>query len=91
MLNFEVCKESFSSLLQLNEKLTQIAEKNKVSAPALVLLISVYCNNDLIEFFKEEYLLELLNLSFLEKCENSYKLTGKGAIFAKSLERVIDK
>ena len=89
MLNVEVCKNSFENILQLIEQLKPVAEKNKISPFALMLLLALYLEKDFSYFLKNEYVDELLNLAFIEKVGNSLKLTGKGAIYAKSLERVL--
>lgn len=89
MLDIVKCKESFEIVKRLQEVLKPTAQKNKISSEALVLLISVYCENCIVELMKNEYLEELINYSFVEKDGDSVKLTGKGAILAKSLERVI--
>ena len=89
MLNIEECKNSFENILQIIEQLKPVAEKNKVSPFALMLLLAFYLEKDFSYFLKNEYVDELLNLAFIEKDGNSFKLTGKGAIYAKSLERVL--
>ena len=89
MANLDLYKGGFESLNKLNETLTPTASKNKVSSQSLIMLLALNCGVDLSFFAKEAFINELLNMGFVEKKENSFLVTGKGAILAKSLERIM--
>lgn len=90
MSKLENLSQSFEKILWLNETLKSTAEKYKISTQSLVLLLSIYCKNDLTNLLNSECETELINLGFLD-INTSKKLTGKGAILAKSLEILIEK
>ncbi len=89
MTDFNLYKDSFKALSRLNESLKNTAAKNRISPQALIVLSALNCGVDLSFIVREEYIKELVNFGFAEKNGDSYAVTGKGAILAKSLERIV--
>ncbi len=89
MANFELYKSSFAALADLDKSLSAAANKNKISTGALILLLALNNGIDLSQLFRAEFANELINMGFLQKTENAFSVTGKGAILAKSLERIL--
>lgn len=89
MSDFDLYKDSFKALIRLNEVLKSAAAKNRISPQALIVLTALNCGVDLSFIVREEYINELVNFGFAEKSGDIYAATGKGAILAKSLERLV--
>ncbi len=89
MANFDLYKNSFSAFNDLNTALKNAAVKNKLQTGSLIILLALNCCIDLSFFVKAEYIEELINFGFAERFNNSFVITGKGAILAKSLERFV--
>ncbi len=91
MLNSAVFSTAFKDLKLLCDELEPFAKRNKISAFAAVMLIALNENADLSMFFKEDYQNELITNGFAELFEEKLTITGKGAIFVKSLNIVVQK
>jgi len=89
MGNFEVYKSSFKALSDLKDALHPAAIKNKVSPVALILLLALNSGVDLSYIISDEAITELINSGFALMENGAITLTGKGAILAKSLERIL--
>ena len=89
MANIDFYINNFKALCELNEALKTAANKNKVSSQALIMLLALNNGVDLTFFVKEDYMNELIKSGFVKQEEVSFSVTGKGAILAKSLERII--
>ena len=89
MAELEMYKTSFEAMHNLKETLSCVANKNKISAEALIVLLALNCGTDLSFFVKDEFVQELIKLGFVKIENANISITGKGAILAKSLERII--
>ena len=89
MARFEVYKESFKAIVELNSVLNAAAVKNKVSEGALTALLALNNGVDLSFLVKDEFIDELVKSGFIKIENNAVSITGKGAILAKSLERIL--
>ncbi len=89
MANFDLYKSSFRILSDLKEVLQPAVIKNKVSAEALILLLALNSGVDLSFIVKDDAVTELINSGFALMENGAVALTGKGAILAKSLERIL--
>ncbi len=89
MARFEVYKESFKAIVELNGALNTAAVKNKVSEGALTALLALNNGVDLSFIVKEDFMEELMKSGFMKIENNAVSITGKGAILAKSLERIL--
>lgn len=67
------------------------AKKNRISTGAVIFLLAINEEVDLSAVFKAEFKDELIGCGLIEATENSVKITGKGAILAKSLKVAVQK
>ena len=89
MANFEVYKSGFKNFKKLENLLQPAADKNKISISAVIVLLAINNGIDLSFIAKEEAIKELVNCGFAQNENGALKVTGKGAILAKSLERMV--
>jgi len=89
MANLDLYKSSFEGLKELDNILTAVANKNRVSSQSLIVLLALNSGVDLSFFAKEDFMNELISSGFVQRTEKLFSVTGKGAILAKSLERII--
>ena len=89
MSRIEFYKESFKAIAELKGALTSTACKNKMSEGSLTVLLALNNGVDLSFIAKDEYIEELLKAGLVQVKDESLLITGKGAILAKSLERII--
>ena len=89
MANIDLYKGSFEKISELKASLESVANKNKLSPESLILLLALNCGVDLSFLVKAEFVDELIRTGFSERKDNRISITGKGAIFAKSLERIL--
>ena len=73
------------------EFLTPIAKKNKLSVGAVIFLLAISENVDFSAIFKKEFKDELIENGLLLADLDTLKVTGKGAILAKSLKSAVQK
>lgn len=81
----------FKSITELCESFEPVAKRNNISSPAILLLYALNRDSDLSFLAKEEYVNQLINFGFAKKEGAGLKITGKGAILAKSLEVTASK
>ena len=89
MASFEFYKDSFKAVAELNGALSSAAGKNKVSEGALTVLLALNSGVDLSFLVKDEFIEELVKMGFVQAKDGFLSITGKGAILAKSLERIL--
>lgn len=68
-----------------------LAQKSGIETGAVLLLLCLCENCDITEILKEQYLMQLFTVGFAELKEGKISVTGKGAIFAKSISIALQK
>ena len=89
MSRIEFYKESFKAIDELKDILTTAAKKNNLSEGALIALLALNNGVDLSFAFKVEFIEELEKTGLVLVKDDRPSITGKGAILAKSLERIL--
>jgi len=91
MFNSGVFATVLSDIPLLCNILEPFAKRSKISSKAAIMLLALNNGTDLSEIFKDTYSAELINSGFAEIKEKNLTITGKGAIFAKSLINTVEK
>ena len=81
----------FQKFSLLKEAFEPNCKRADISPESAIFLIALHYGTDLSHFFKDEYKTELEKVGFITENNFEIKLTGKGSIFAKSLEPTLKK
>lgn len=84
-------KEFFQKFSLLTNAIVPNCKRVGISPESAVFLVALSNEVDLSHFIKDEFKSQLLKAGFLEEKNSLLKITGKGSIFAKSLEPIFKK